>query len=484
MFRAALDGVRGRYQVDTILVDHTRRDRAQRHPRRSFAIDVGSQDRARRVNGFRKKGNGGFFGPWLELRGDVDYLGRDYTGAFPRAGNRMADSPLNAALRHFEAAEANLNKAEKVLSEIDKSIPEGIAFGDDPEYEANCRSFSGLLASLPNIDGWKPDIYLMDLDEIAQHRLDAQEVGEVESQVAVERRIGEPARHLREYRYRFNQKRRELVRDTLTELVDGIDANMRHLGRQLSSDVKSNEVVDNPEFEKLKENVAQIGTLLGSSVAKPSRWSDLHRHMRFGTMGDLHDIVEHDWPAVKASLRKSLYGEKEPVPVDVEDLGALVSKKPRGSVATKLLWERLSDEQFERLVFVLISSEKGYENPEWLMKTNAPDRGRDLSVYRVYADPLGGTIRQRVIIQCKHWQSKSVGPSEIATLKVQMRMWEPPRVDIHVIATSGRFTSDAVTIVEKQNQSDSALRIEMWPESHLEWLLASRPAIIAEFGLR
>ena len=41
-----------------------------------------------------------------------------------------------------------------------------------------------------------------------------------------------------------------------------------------------------------------------------------------------------------------------------------------------------------------------------------------------------------------------------------------------------------VAVIEKQNQSDSALRIEMWPESHLERLLASRPAIIAEFSLR
>lgn len=130
------------------------------------------------------------------------------------------------------------------------------------------------------------------------------------------------------------------------------------------------------------------------------------------------------------------------------------------------------------------NAESGYENPEWLMKTNAPDRGRDLSVYRIYTDSLGGTIRQRVIIQCKNWQAKSVGPLEIATLKEQMKLWEPPRVDIHVIATSGRFTSDAVAIVEKHNQSDSALRIEMWPESHLERLLASRPGIIAEFGLR
>ena len=396
----------------------------------------------------------------------------------------MSESPLNTALRHFEAAEANLVKAEKLLAEIEATIPSGIAFGENPDYETSCRNFDVLIAALPKIDGWRPEITLMELDEIAQNRLDAQEVGEIECIVSIERQIGEPSRLLREYRYRFNQKRRELIRDALIELIDAIDANLRNLGKLLEGDEPSNEVITDDEFEQLKENVAQIATLLGSSVAKPPRWPDLHRHMHFGLLGDLHDIIEHDWPSVKTGLRKSMYGEKEPVPMEIEDLGALVSAKPRGPVATRLKWESLTDEEFERLIFVLISSEPGYENSEWLMKTNAPDRGRDLSVYRVYADPLGGTLRQRVIIQCKHWQAKSVAPADIATLKEQMRLWEPPRVDIHVIATSGRFTSDAVAVVEKHNQSDSALRIEMWPESHLERLLASRPAIIAEFGLR
>lgn len=396
----------------------------------------------------------------------------------------MTDSPLNAALRHFEAAEANLVKIEKVLAAIEAAIPKGIAFGENTEYEDDCRSFAALLASLPKIDGWKPDIVLMDLDEIAQSRLDAHEVGEVESLISTERQIGEPSRLLREYRYRFNQKRRELIRDALIELIDAIDANLRELSKLLQPDTESNETVDSPAFDELKDNVDQINTLLGSSVSKPARWSDLNRHLHFGMLGDLHDIIEHDWPSVKAGLRKSLYGEREPVPVEIDDLGALVSNKPRGPVATKLRWDHLTDEDFERLVFALISSEQGYENPEWLMRTNAPDRGRDLSVYRIHVDPLGGTIRQRVIIQCKHWLSKSVGATEIAVLRVQMKVWEPPRVDVHVIATSGRFTSDAVAIVEKHNQSDSALRIEMWAESHLERLLASRPAIIAEFSLR
>jgi len=63
--------------------------------------------------------------------------------------------------------------------------------------------------------------------------------------------------------------------------------------------------------------------------------------------------------------------------------------------------------------FSLISSAKGYENPEWLMHTNAPDRGRDLSVTRVVDDPLAGVRRSRVLIQCKHWTTKSVSVGDV-----------------------------------------------------------------------
>ena len=118
------------------------------------------------------------------------------------------------------------------------------------------------------------------------------------------------------------------------------------------------------------------------------------------------------------------------------------------------------------------------------MHTNAADRGRDLSVTRVVEDPLAGVMRNRVLIQCKHWNTKSVAVADVSELKDQITHWEPPKVDVLVIAASGRFTSDAVSFIEKHNGSDRALRIEMWPESHLERLLALRPSLIADFGLR
>ena len=227
-----------------------------------------------------------------------------------------------------------------------------------------------------------------------------------------------------------------------------------------------------------------IDVLLGSSVPRPSGWNDLQRHLRFGLLCDLYDIVNQDWPSVRASIEGMVYGESEPIPTAISDLNELGSFKHTGEVVTKLQWEQLSEEDFERLVYSLISSENGYANPQWLTKTNAPDRGRDLSVTRVLRDGLSGVRHERVILQCKHWKSKSVGISDVSVLKDQMALLPPPKIDTLVIATSGRFSSDAVDYIEKHNQSDRSLRIEMWPESHFEMLLASRPALVAQFSLR
>jgi hypothetical protein len=198
----------------------------------------------------------------------------------------------------------------------------------------------------------------------------------------------------------------------------------------------------------------------------------------------LHAIETIDWLHAKRELRKGLHGTNEPIPVGVDDLSDLVAARPTGSITTELVWSNLDDERFERLIFSLISEEKGYENPEWLMRTRAPDRGRDLSVSRVSIDTLSGTLRSRVVIQCKHWLSKSVALPDVAAAKDQMILWGNPMVDVLVIATSGRFTADAVQWIERHNGKGESPRIEMWPESHLERLLASRPGLIAEFRLR
>jgi hypothetical protein len=392
------------------------------------------------------------------------------------------DSPINSALRQFEATEANLAKLERIWPRVVELTPKGLSFGNDPAYDELVRNYEDIVKALPRIDGWKPEDIPMDLNSIGQLRLDAKEVGEIQAEISIEEQIEAPGRELAKYRHLLNRKRHHLIRSVMVDKINQIDEILQSLRKALPRSRQT--TVKSPDWEKLREQVQEIDSLLGGAITRPSRWNDLQRHLHFGMGQDLLDIIRLDWPDVKPGLQKVLYDEDEPIPVEVTDLAALASAQPKGEVITKLKWKSLTDEDFERLIFSIISSTPGYENPEWLIHTKAADRGRDLSVYRVVHDSLSGTIRSRVLIQCRHWLTRSVSTSDVTQLKDQITTWEPPKIDVLIITTTGRFTSDAVSVIEKHNAGDRALKIEMWPESHLEGLLAKRPALIAEFRLR
>jgi hypothetical protein len=397
---------------------------------------------------------------------------------------KQEDTSLDDALRHFEIAEANLVKLERLWKELRGLIPSNFDFSINPNYTERCRMYKIVLEELPKIDGWKPSSSILGLDEISQNRVDSHELGEISAIVDTEKQIEAPGEELNEYRFKFNQKRKELINRSLADIVDEFDKHLTSLQKiQASSE---NEWIPghSNEWKILESCINRIDTLLGSSVQRPNRWFDIQRHLRFGELNDFHDIVSMDWPQVKKALRTVTYEANDPIPIEIDDLGTVVKSKPKGRVTTELKWDQLNQETFERLIFELITTTEGYDNPQWLTQTNAPDKGRDLSVVRVIKDDLTGVTRQRVIVQCKHWQSKSIALSDITSLVGQMKLWEPPRVDTLIIASSGRFTTDAVDYVEKHNQADSALHIQMWPESHLEMILARKPYLIAEFGLK
>lgn len=396
------------------------------------------------------------------------------------------ENTLMVALQHFEATEANLSKLERVWKEIKSLVPDGASFDTEPDYDNKCRVFNDILSHLPKIDEWKPKTQPKDLNEIAQSRLDAQEISEISVIVSVEEEIERPGKELEEYRFRFNKKRKELINSALSELVPFVDSDIVALQEKLmekEKDDKSMILIES--LPSIADRISQIDTLLGSSIKRPRRWSDLQRHLSFAQEHDFADIVRFDWSSVKKGLQQVIYEADNPTPVEVDDLAELTKAKPAGPVSRKLHWENLNDEQFERLIYMLLIGAKGYENPQWLTSTNAPDRGRDLSVEQIIQDPLATTKRFKVIVQCRHWLTKSISIVDVATLKEQMKLHEHPSgVDTLIIATSGRFTSDAVNSIEIHNQSDTRLRIDMWAETHLETLLASSPHLIAEFGLR
>ncbi|BBZ53005.1 hypothetical protein MHEI_47220 [Mycobacterium heidelbergense] len=65
-----------------------------------------------------------------------------------------------------------------------------------------------------------------------------------------------------------------------------------------------------------------------------------------------------------------------------------------------------------------------------------------------------------------------------------LSLWEPPAIRALILATSGRFTTDAVAVAEKHNRDGKMPFIELWPDSRLETLLSERPELTAGYRLR
>ena len=126
-------------------------------------------------------------------------------------------------------------------------------------------------------------------------RLDAKEVGEFSAEVTVEKTIEAPGKSIREYRARFNQKRRELIRDALISLIDKIDGELHEI-HQVAKGLESNDNIPEAAWGTVAAYVDEIDALLGSSVQRPARWLDLRRHIHFGMVGDFNDIEK--WVAV------------------------------------------------------------------------------------------------------------------------------------------------------------------------------------------
>jgi len=225
--------------------------------------------------------------------------------------SRDDDQALTEALRAFEAAEANVIRLENLWAEIEKEFPTGNVFqAESPEYEDRCRAYAAILAALPAIDGWKPTEVPLPLSDVNYQTIGANEVGDVESHIVLHDHLSAPGRELREYRFRLNQQRRRLVRQIVAEHLTSIDAALVRLQKIIPKEPVGNEVVFDRDFEDVRESVDAIETLLGSSIKRPNRWSDLRRHLRFGKMGDLVDIVKFDWPSVRGGPNGPVWGTR------------------------------------------------------------------------------------------------------------------------------------------------------------------------------
>ncbi|GAA0993347.1 hypothetical protein GCM10009563_09110 [Subtercola frigoramans] len=380
----------------------------------------------------------------------------------------------------MDRAAANLAKLQTIWDRAQPMIPSSPQRGTSREYEDLRRAWTPLLSGLPPIDGLTVTEELPDIDEAGQSFIDYWEIGE--PAFALMNELEKPGHQLDEYRFRLAQARRRAIHDRLDQLTSTITGTLAKLTE--SVDRNSSDRVDDPGTKVVEDSISEIERLLGDTTDRKGRWGDLHRHLHFGQGHDWHDIAEMDWPSVREDIEAASLSETDPLPVPVIDLGVAASAKPTGGATIGLTWTALDDDGFERLLFDLLRGFPSYQNVEWLMKTRAPDRGRDLSAERIIKDDGGTTRTERVIVQAKHWTTKSVAPADITNTLAALPLWEPPVVRTLVIATSGRFTSDAVAIAEKHNADGKLPFIELWPDSRLETQLSQRPDLIASYRLR
>lgn len=387
---------------------------------------------------------------------------------------------LDDLLNALDRASANLAKLDAVWSRAASFMPQGPAAGSDPEYDDLARAWEDLLPGLPPIDGWTITDELPDIDAIGRAFIDYFEIGE--HPFGLYEDMEKPGKDLAQYRYRLNRTRRRAARERLQHLTALVDTMLPHVLASIPRD--STNRVEGDEIDRLVASFAEIDRLIGDTAQRRGRWSDLHRHLRFSEGHDWHDVYEFDWPTIKPDIEAGSLSDTDPIPVPEFDLGQAAAGRLTGAASTALRWDQIGDDTFERLLYDLLREFPEHENVTWLTKTRAPDRGRDLALDRVLRDGTGGVRHERVIVQAKHWLSKSVGLAEIAANVAAVKLWQPPVVRGLLIVTSGRFSSDAVAWVEQHNDSAVMPHIDLWPESRLETLLAQRPHLVAAHGLR
>lgn len=396
---------------------------------------------------------------------------------------------LDELLTTLDKVAVNLSKLEKIWERAQPLLPTGPQLGTTPEYRSLSRQWTDLLEGLQPIHGWTITDPLPDMNDIGQAYLESADIGILPQ--AAWSMAEKPGEDLSEYRYRLDKARRQAIGFRLTTLAEEISRTLEGLIRELPTredffqDLSGpRKRVDLDETHVVEKLISEVDRLLGDTVVRKGWWGDLYRHLRFGEVHDWHDIYETDWPSVLEDIDAAKIGDEDPIPVPDIDLGVASAARPTGAASTALNWAALEPDGFERLLYDLLRNLDGYQNVMWPTKTNAPDRGRDLSLEQVISGPGGTTRTDRVLVQAKHYKSKSVSPSDVQESLASLSLWEPPVIRTLIIATSSRFTSDAIGVIERHNEQGNQPYIEMWPDSHLEALLAQQPQLAITHGLR
>lgn len=387
---------------------------------------------------------------------------------------------IEVVLKDFENTNSNLSKMWKVWQLAKPHIPVGPSVGTSPQYEVLRNTWDDLRAALPMIDGWKIDTALPDIALIGEQYRDAAYYGLHELAWDVE--DDRPEHQLLEYHRKLQAKKRKVFRADIDRIAAIITRNIGLITNNLKRD--STEFIDNELTAEVKILYKQIIRITDLKTVPSARWNDFERHYSFSEGHDWHDIKEYDWPSILQALDQIAYSEFDPIEVTAGELNDYADLTFSGNVVTSINLDSLTAEDFESLMFDVLSSIPNYVNVSIPLKTNAPDQGKDITFSLRVQTGFGGELLEPGVLQAKHWKATSVSVNDIADTLNHVPLWGPPHIRQLIFATSGKFTSDAVQLVQKHNnQGTHGVHIEIWERNKLEFILMKMPEIVQKYRL-
>ena len=143
-------------------------------------------------------------------------------------------------------------------------------------------------------------------------------------------------------------------------------------------------------------------------------------------------------------------------------------------MAKSIPWDLVTDSEFEKLAFFLLSEEDFY-NLQWFGRGGS-DKGRDLVGF-TYEEPiLGQRIEKKWVIQCKHYTK----PLNKSVLKEDLAKAEQHNPDYWLLFTNLSLTSDDLDWLDSMDDKYS-FKIMIWHEPDLVQLLNKHQEIRRDF---
>jgi hypothetical protein len=172
---------------------------------------------------------------------------------------------LERALEQFDAVEANLIRLELVWDELSGLIPSGPfpTDGSGPEdrrYRELQTAYERIMTGLPPIGSCRLEALPMGLTEIGACRVDA--LGIDDYSPSLDYSIAAPGREITEYRIQLSQARRELVSNSLTQLLSEIDDVLARASARIEP--HRQDIGDDKEWQRFWHCLAKLSALPGA----------------------------------------------------------------------------------------------------------------------------------------------------------------------------------------------------------------------------